>query len=118
MTVLSGLCVSKGNVKGIAHIVTDNDSLSALPRNTILVMKTLERNVLINLRENVVGVIAEHGNIGSHGAGILRQLKIPCILRINNATIRIKNGDKVELCGEKNCIICIRRICSFFNCRM
>lgn len=110
MTVLSGLCVSKGNVKGIAHIVTDNDSLSALPRNTILVMKTLERNVLINLRENVVGVIAEHGNIGSHGAGILRQLKIPCILRINNATIRIKNGDKVELCGAKNCIICSRGI--------
>lgn len=106
MNIVSGLCVSKGNVKGIAYIVTDNLTLDLLPANTILVMKNLERNILINLSKNIIGVIAENGNIGSHGAGILRQLGIPCILRVKNATNLLKNNDIVELCGSENCIIC------------
>ena len=96
MNIVSGLCVSKGNVKGIAYIVTDNLTLDLLPANTILVMKNLERNILINLSKNIIGVIAENGNIGSHGAGILRQLGIPCILRVKNDTNLLKNNEENE----------------------
>lgn len=108
MCVLSGLCVSSGNVKGVARIVEGNWRDVPLPESAVLVMKTLDRNLLVNLNKNVVGVIAEHGNIGSHGAGILRQLKIPCVLRVNNATTKIKNGDTVELCDVDNCVVCSR----------
>lgn len=60
MCVLSGLCVSSGNVKGVARIVEGNWRDVPLPESAVLVMKTLDRNLLVNLNKNVVGVIAEH----------------------------------------------------------
>lgn len=105
MKVINGLCVSRGNVKGIA-IQANLEQKKDLPENCILIMRQLDRSLLINLNTNVVGVVAEIGNIGSHGAGILRQLGIPCILRIKDATKLIPNGEKIEICGDNNCIIC------------
>jgi len=105
MKVINGLCVSRGNVKGVA-IQANLEQKNDLPEHCILIMKQLDRSLLINLNTNVVGVVAEVGNIGSHGAGILRQLGIPCILRIKNATNLIADGEKIEICGDKNCIIC------------
>ena len=105
MAKINGLCVSKGNVKGVAYIVREEKTPENLAPNTILVMKVLDREMLISLDKNVVGVIAEFGNIGSHGSGILRQLKIPCVLRIKNATTLLSDGEEVELCGDRNCIV-------------
>ena len=56
------------------------------------------------------------GFVGSHGAGILRQLGIPCVLRIENATKLIANGEQIEICGEKNCIICSKSNLLYNNC--
>ena len=107
MKSIKGLCVSKGDVRGIVSIIKEGQSLRGEHvSNTILVMKVLDSALLINLNKNIIGVIAESGNIGSHGAGILRQLGIPCVLRIKNATNILKNGDIVELRGSDNCIIC------------
>ena len=106
MQLLEGLCVSKGNAKGIVHLISKDQNIKSFSKDTILVMKTLEREILVNIKGKVVGVIAEKGNIGSHGAGILRQLKIPCILRVKDATSQLYEGELVELIGEKNCVIC------------
>lgn len=99
MEKINGLCVSKGDAVGTICVVDSHYSEKTLEKPTILVMKTLDRKLLVNLNKNVVGVIAEIGNIGSHGAGILRHLKIPCILRIKNAMEIFKDGEKVKLCG-------------------
>ncbi len=99
MGKINGLCVSKGNAIGKICVVDSRYSEKALTDTTILVMKALDRKLLVNLNKKVVGVIAEIGNIGSHGAGILRHLKIPCILRIKNAMEIFKDGEIVELCG-------------------
>mgnify|MGYP001623915455 CR=1 FL=1 len=115
MKVINGLCVSRGNAKGIA-IQVDSERITNLPKHCILIMKQLDRSLLVNLNANVVGVVAEIGNIGSHGAGILRQLGIPCVLRIENATKLIANGEQIEICGEKNCIICSKSNLLYNNC--
>lgn len=104
MGKIYGLCVSKGNAVGKICVVDSRYSEKALTEETILVMKTLDRKLLVNLNRNVVGVIAEIGNIGSHGAGILRHLKIPCILRIKNALEIFKDGEIVKLCGTDSSI--------------
>lgn len=101
---INGLCVSGGNAIGKICIVDSNYAYKQLKESTVLVMKTLDRELLVNLNENVVGVIAEIGNIGSHGAGILRHLKIPCILRIKNALKIFKDGELVKLCGSDGSI--------------
>lgn len=105
MNTVKGLCVSKGNAKGKVYIIPNTKEME---HNCpiILVLKELDRNLLINLKKNVVGVVAEQGNIGSHGSGILRHLGIPCVLRIKNATHILKNGENIEIAGDKNCILC------------
>jgi len=104
MEKINGLCVSKGNAVGKICVVDSHYSEKTLTEATILVMKTLDRKLLVNLNRNVVGVIAEIGNIGSHGAGILRHLKIPCILRVKNALEIFKDGEIVKLCGTDSSI--------------
>ena len=98
---MKGLCVSKGSVSGTAVVVDSKFETKEIKPFTILVMKTLDRKLLVNLNKNVVGVVAELGNIGSHGAGILRSLKIPCVLRIKDAISIIKDGQYVNIIGEK-----------------
>ena len=98
---MKGLCVSKGSVRGKAIIVDSVFATKTIAPGTILVMKTLDRKLLVSLSKNVVGVIAESGNIGSHGAGILRSLKIPCVLRIKDAVIIINDGQEIVIEGEK-----------------
>lgn len=104
---LFGLCVSKGNATGNVRIISEscvNNNYYSHP--TILVMERLDRKYLVELNENVVGVIAEEGNIGSHGAGILRQLNIPCILRIKNATKIIIENSIATICGQSAYVDC------------
>jgi len=107
MNVFQGLCVSKGNVCGRAVIIKNTQCVECdIPKDSILVVVSLERELLINMNENVIGVVAEFGNIGSHGAGILRQLGIPCVLRIKNATEMIKDGDAIEISGDNSYVMC------------
>ena len=100
-----GLVVSQGEAKGEAVIVDDNYENKILPPKTILITKALTRKLLVNLPPNVVGIVAEIGNIGSHGAGILRQKKIPCIVRISNITSYIKDGTVIEINGKSSCVL-------------
>lgn len=108
MIIIQGLCVSPGNAQGVVHVLSEETNLdTSLQENTILVMRYLDRGLITKIGPNVIGVIAEHGNIGSHGAGILRQLGIPCILRVKNATNIFRNHDLVEILGNQNTIRCI-----------
>lgn len=43
------------------------------------------------------GIILEKGNLLSHASIIARELDIPCIVGIKDATKKIKNGDKVKI---------------------
>ena len=105
MKILRGLCVSGGDVKGNVFVLSNDVRNVKIEKNTVLVMEKLDRELLVNLNKNVVGVIAEKGNLGSHGAGILRQLHIPCIVRVKSATQYFRNGDKVKICGNSSEII-------------
>lgn len=103
---LHGLCVSKGDAIGIIRVVNPDDKVIYYSSPTIIVMKKLDRKFLVEMDKNVVGVIAEEGNIGSHGAGILRQLNIPCILRIKNATKVLSNNSTAMIHGAKSIVEC------------
>ena len=103
---LHGLCVSKGDATGIIKIMDSSNIETHYSSPTIIVMKKLDRKILVEMDKSVVGVIAEEGNIGSHGAGILRQLKIPCILRIKNATKILVENSTATIYGLKASIDC------------
>lgn len=95
---VKGLGASTGFAVGSVHYYNANESLSKEP--TILVVKELSRNVVVSLQQNVCAVIAEKGSVGCHGAGILREKGIPCIIRIPNISEILYEGDVVEVNGE------------------
>lgn len=100
-----GLCVSMGETTGRAYVLQSDEIEEKLTGDTILILKQLDRKILVDLPSNVVGIVAEKGNIGSHGAGILRKQRIPCVVRIADATATIPNGVMVSLIGKDNEII-------------
>lgn len=102
-----GLGVSQGRALGYIHIFEENNYLID-NRPVILVVKSLSRQIVTSLANNVVGVIAETGSIGSHGSGILRELGIPCVLRIDNAKNIFKEGQIVEIDGNSSKIVIMK----------
>lgn len=104
---LSGLCVSPGNAEGYVVLCRDITSV-VIPnnKNIILVLPYLDRDIIIKLSSNVVGVISEKGSIGSHGAGILRELRIPCIVRIPNVLSILHQGDFIKIVDSEDSVYC------------
>ena len=103
---LYGLCVSPGNAEGRVVICADTKSASIPDTdNVILVVQYLDRDLIALLKPNVVGVLAEKGSIGSHGAGILRELHIPCIVRTEGVQKIFQQGDRISINGSDNTIV-------------
>ena len=104
--ILNGLCVSNGNAFGVVYN-TETSGIIDIPEfseKTIIVTRVLDRNIIKAINKNVTGVVAEKGSIGSHAAGNLRAMKIPCVLRISNATKILSDGVPICINGEENCI--------------
>ena len=102
-----GLGVSQGRALGYIHIYEENNHLID-NRPEILVVKSLNRQIVTTLAHNIVGVIAETGSIGSHGSGILRELGIPCVLRIDSAKNIFHEGQIVEVDGNSSKIVVMK----------
>ena len=102
---ISGLCVSPGDANGFAVICHDIKT-AAIPtkENIVIILPTLDRDLIERLTPNVVGVVAEKGSIGSHGAGILREMHIPCMVRVPDAMNIIHSGDYISISGKKNTV--------------
>lgn len=51
----------------------------------------------IPLMKKASAIVTNQGGILSHAAIIARELGIPCIVGTQNATEKLKSGDKVEV---------------------
>ncbi len=61
------------------------------------------------LLANAKGIITEKGSLLSHTAIIARELKIPSIVAVENATELLKTGDIVEMDGNTGEIRVIKK---------
>ena len=57
------------------------------------------------------GIVTEKGSLLSHTAIIARELRIPSIVAVENATELLKNGDIVEMDGSTGDIHILQRKC-------
>lgn len=96
--IVKGLGVSPGYAVGNVHYDKEKNWSSKEP--IILVVKELNRNAVVSLPPNVCAVLAEKGSVGCHGAGILREKGIPCLIRISNLSEILREGDIAEVVGE------------------
>lgn len=93
--ILEGIPTSNGIVEGEA-LVIENINKKYDVKNKILITKMTDPGWVF-LLVNSKGVISEKGSLLSHTAIISREIKIPSIVGVEDATTIIKTGDYLKM---------------------
>ncbi len=98
MDVYSGLACSQGVVEGEILFVARPDQVADITGKILFAERTDPG--WTPLFAMIKGVIVEKGSMLSHSAVIAREMGIPAVLNISQATQIFKNGDRVRLDGN------------------
>lgn len=93
---LVGSPAMPGRAIGRARLIFYNkDFYKFKPGEILVAYQTMVH--YLPLMKKAKAVVTEFGGLTSHAAVVSRELKIPCIVGINNLTISLKDGDLVEV---------------------
>ncbi|PYQ52168.1 MAG: hypothetical protein DMF78_11740, partial [Acidobacteria bacterium] len=93
-----GTGVSAGVGMGPARVVAAGEPMRLEP-GEVLVAPVLDA-ALGPLLASAAGAVAEIGGMLSHGAVVARELGVPCVVDVREATTRIRTGDPVLVDGS------------------
>ncbi|MFA4937264.1 MAG: PEP-utilizing enzyme [Patescibacteria group bacterium] len=101
--VIKGSVAQQGLVTGRVKIIDTAKDFSKMKRGDILVaqMTRPEYMSIINLAS---AIVTDEGGLTCHAAIISREMKIPCIIGTQVATLSLKDGDKVEVNAYKGIV--------------
>lgn len=94
---LKGLACCPGLVTGIARVVTDPTN-TAMKDGEILVAQHTDPG-WITLFSMASALVVERGSLLSHAAIVSREMGIPAVVSVDNATAYIKDGDTIRVNG-------------------
>jgi|GEM_PF-404500 len=94
--VIRGTCAQPGKAEGVARLVLDPAHPGTFNRGDILITG-MTRPEYLPLFKKAAAVITDAGGILSHAAIIARELKKPCVIGTQDATKRIKNGQRIAV---------------------
>ena len=97
--VLAGAACAPGIVSGVARVLTRPDDPSALEPGDILITDHTDPS-WTPLFLVAGGVITNVGSFGSHASIVSRELGIPCVASIADATRRIPDGATITIDGS------------------
>jgi pyruvate,water dikinase len=96
--VRKGFACSDGRVVGVARVVEDPRT-QRIGDGEILVARSTDPG-WIALFANAGAVVVERGSPLSHSAIVSRELGIPCVVAVKNATRWIADGDRIAVDGR------------------
>jgi len=94
--LLTGVCASKGKVKGVVKIIKGGEDVDKMEAGDIMVAPGTDFDV-INAMQIAAAIVTEEGGVLSHASVICRELGIPCLISVRNATVILHDGDIVEV---------------------
>jgi len=94
--VMKGLGVGNSIVSGIVKIVKNTTDLSEISSKTILVTEMTEPDWVPALKR-AAGIVTDFGGRTCHAAIVSRELGIPAVVGTENATRKLKNGQKITI---------------------
>lgn len=100
---IKGVVANKGNVKGFVKIVLGREDFKKVNKGDIVVA-IMTRPEYISVMEKAAAFITDEGGTTCHAAIVARELKKPCIVGTQNATLVLKDGDLVELDTDKGIV--------------
>ncbi|MEM7273990.1 MAG: PEP-utilizing enzyme [Actinomycetota bacterium] len=95
---LTGAAGAPGTARGRARVITDPADPSGLAPGDILVAPLTDPS-WTPLFVPAAGVVVEVGAAMSHSMIVSRELGIPCVVGVVDATLRIPDGAEIELDG-------------------
>ncbi|RUR75081.1 putative PEP-binding protein [Chlorogloeopsis fritschii PCC 9212] len=98
---LKGLGTAAGRVTATAYVIANSQQKPAqIPKGVILVTPVITPDWLPILQQ-AGGIITEQGGLTSHAAILARELGIPAIVNLANATNLIQHGEQLLIDGDK-----------------
>lgn len=101
-SMLKGISASSGIVHAPVYILEDNPT--PIPSNHILVAKTFLPHQLPWLKQ-AAGIVLERGGMTSHAAILARELGIPAVIGVAEATQILKKVEKVQIDGNVGTVV-------------
>lgn len=95
--MLVGATGSPGNAQGRVCIVFPNDISSAQFKDKDILVAPMTSPEYLPLMRRAAAVITDHGGMLSHAAIVCRELGIPCVVGVINATTSLHNGDMIDV---------------------
>jgi pyruvate,water dikinase len=102
-TVLSGIAGSAGTATGRARTITDPGDPRGLEPGEILVA-TITSPAWTPLFMTAAAVVVEVGAAISHAVIVSRELGIPCVVSVADATTRIRDGALLAVDGSRGTV--------------
>jgi pyruvate,water dikinase len=92
-----GVAVSKGVIEGEALVVLE-PVITADVKGKVLISKMTDPGWVF-LMSQAIALVTEKGSLLSHTAIVGRELGIPVVVAVQDATILIKTGDRIRVNG-------------------
>lgn len=96
---LKGLSLSSGKHTGRARVIVDPRVIGSFDRGDVLVVRSTNPS-WTPLFTLAGAIVSDMGNYLSHGAIVARELGIPAVGNIFDATKRIKDGETISVDGD------------------
>ncbi|MCX5921789.1 MAG: phosphoenolpyruvate synthase [Candidatus Dependentiae bacterium] len=98
--VATGQSIGQRIVSGTARVIKSADDIGQVQDGDILVTQMTDPDWLPAMKK-AVGIVTERGGRTCHAAIVSRELNIPAIVGVQDATTVIKNGQQITLdCSE------------------
>ena len=99
--VLRGIAASGGKAIASGQIITDlGDRRESIVAQKVLIVKSVTPDWLPLIKQ-VAAIVAEQGGMTCHAAIIARELGIPAVVGVKNATQIIQTGQSILVDGER-----------------
>lgn len=100
---LSGRTAYPGKVKGRAKIILNKKDFYKMKEGNILVAPNT-RPEYVPIMKKAKAIISDEGGVTCHSAIVSREMKIPCIVGVQTASIILKDNDYIEVDAERGII--------------
>lgn len=97
-----GTGCSAGTVRAAARVIRDPRKEGLSPGEILIAPSTDPGWIAVFA--NASGIVVERGSLLSHSAIVARELGIPCVVGIADATRWLQSGDQIELNGSNGLV--------------
>jgi phosphohistidine swiveling domain-containing protein len=107
-SVMSGVGISGGIVEGVARVIHGTDALDRFEPGEILVAPYTDAGWTPYFTM-ASAVIVENGGLMTHTSVVARELGLPSLVNVRNATSLIRTGDRLRLDADQGVVKILER---------